>query len=738
MEIREQAKRDYDSGMSPSEIASKYDLSINTVKSWAKRHWKNAKVQTAPKVQKKGAKRNAPAPPKATTTDVDKLLADAVEENTELTAKQKDFCRFFAKNKNATQAYLKAYGGTYATAQVDGYENLTKPNIKAELRRLREIRDAALDISGNDVIEMHMRIAFADITDFVDFENKSVPVLKNNEPVFSFDDDGEARELTRNVNEVRLKPSAMIDCMIVTVSELANYPNLPTAILSIVQKWKSSAEYSEMITNREYFLRQNPALKKRWDSIMLDTGGALHMKPKQKIIGDTFKMIVKKVENRLFYYPIAFDDEGKTKQMGANFHNVTADVFNDTAISSVGWGMWAFDNKAQAAGAMQIPAAEYIQILDDDNVEMVKGIRFSQLEPGRPIVYEFFEVDGKITFRQPAKGGKLEVVQEKTPYRYSERRWNNGQREVTNAVNYDTLPIIPMYTNRERRSLLTPAIKTKFNARDFLNTIYVSEALQTKFIYWLISGYGGNAEELLKIKDTVLKMGILNPVDENTNIDAKTIEPPFNAHKFIVDALEDEICQDAGIFNPAKVAGSAHIATAIEAGQRPEDMNINGIQREVVEYIRGHMRLAGVESKITFKPYRMVNEAEISTRAQGWVDRGVPLAIAARKDPMFDDADITEIKSLNLAWTIKPSRNTSELWQRGAVKMQKLTIEHLKEINTKPLQHWVWIERLNLEQCADDAFSGYYRTSFDYTKGRAFCCGYPGVGYHFEYADLWR
>jgi len=432
--------------------------------------------------------------------------------------------------------------------------------------------------------------------------------------------------------------------MIVTVSDIADFPDLPTAILSTVQKWQSSAEYSEMLTNREYFLGQNPALKKRWDRIILDTGDVLRTKPKQKIIGDTFKMICKKVENRLFYYPIALDDENKLAQLGANFHNTTADVFNDTAISSVGWGMWAYDSKTQAFRTTQIPATEYIPILDDDTGEMVMGIRFSQLAPGRPVKYEFFELDGKTTFKQPAKGGKLEVIREKVPYRYTERRWGSGQREVTGTSNHGVLPIIPMYANRERRSLLTPAIKTKINARDFLNTIYVSQAMTVKFLYWLISGYDGNVEELLCIIDTVNKTGILKSEDERTKIDAKTLEPPFNAHKYIVDALEDDIYQDAGIFNPAKVAGSAHIATAIEAGQRPEDMNVNGVQREVEEYIQGHMRLAGVESKITFRPYRMVNEAEISTRAQGWVREGVPLAIAARKDPMFDDSDITEIE----------------------------------------------------------------------------------------------
>lgn len=45
-EIREQAKKDFLSGLKYKEIAQKYNVSLSTVKSWATRHWKNQKVAT--------------------------------------------------------------------------------------------------------------------------------------------------------------------------------------------------------------------------------------------------------------------------------------------------------------------------------------------------------------------------------------------------------------------------------------------------------------------------------------------------------------------------------------------------------------------------------------------------------------------------------------------------------------------------------------------------------------------
>lgn len=39
MEVHEQAYNDYQAGMKYKDIAAKYDVSLNTVKSWKTRHW---------------------------------------------------------------------------------------------------------------------------------------------------------------------------------------------------------------------------------------------------------------------------------------------------------------------------------------------------------------------------------------------------------------------------------------------------------------------------------------------------------------------------------------------------------------------------------------------------------------------------------------------------------------------------------------------------------------------------
>jgi len=107
-------------------------------------------------------------------------IVRSVEANEELTEGQKLFCIYWMKNHNATQAYYKAYDCTYNTANTEGPKLLVKPRVKAEIARLKEIRNEGLFIDQEDIVERYMKIAFADITDFAVIKDNKVYVMNSN------------------------------------------------------------------------------------------------------------------------------------------------------------------------------------------------------------------------------------------------------------------------------------------------------------------------------------------------------------------------------------------------------------------------------------------------------------------------------------------------------------------------------------------------------------------------------
>lgn len=194
-------------GMKYKDIAEKYGTTINTVKSWKKRYAWNR--EGAPKEKrvctqnKKGA-------------HVEKIqVGDGTKEtlqNTDLTSEQQMFCIYYSRTFNAAQSYQKAYGCQYTTAVAHGYKLLSNVVVRAEIERLKEIKRQQIVASADDIVELQMRIAFADIGIYMSFGRENVSVMGAFGPV----KDPETGEyMKKEVNAIRLNESDMVDTQII-------------------------------------------------------------------------------------------------------------------------------------------------------------------------------------------------------------------------------------------------------------------------------------------------------------------------------------------------------------------------------------------------------------------------------------------------------------------------------------------------------------------------------------------
>ena len=207
----ELAYQDYLKGMKYKEIAEKYGVTINTVKSWKTRYkWsKDGKKSVHTKTKKVCTQKSNESNAKK------EAIAEAVGqviENAELTDKQRLFCVLYTKCFNATKAYQKAYGCSYETAMVRGSETLRNAKIKNEILRLKQNRLNREMLDESDIFQKYMDIAFSDVTDFVEFGQEDVPVMAVYGPVQVKDEEtGEKKTLTKRVNVVRFKDSSEVD-----------------------------------------------------------------------------------------------------------------------------------------------------------------------------------------------------------------------------------------------------------------------------------------------------------------------------------------------------------------------------------------------------------------------------------------------------------------------------------------------------------------------------------------------
>lgn len=194
LDIKTLAHEDYMAGKSYAEIAQKYNLSVNTLKSWRRREGWNRKGDTR-KDKRVQEKKKEVAPE-----------IEIVTESEELTDNESLFCLFYSKTFNATSAYQKAYGCKRNAAATEGCRLLKKPKIAEVIEKMKRERYSRAFFSAEDIVQKYIDIAFADITDYVGFGTTKLQLQ----------DKKTGKTTRKTINVVKLNESEEVDGTIIS------------------------------------------------------------------------------------------------------------------------------------------------------------------------------------------------------------------------------------------------------------------------------------------------------------------------------------------------------------------------------------------------------------------------------------------------------------------------------------------------------------------------------------------
>ncbi|MDY2937606.1 MAG: terminase small subunit [Fusicatenibacter sp.] len=212
----EQAKAMYLKGMKLVEIASQLNLPEGTVRRWKSTHrWDNERSDKNSERSERKKERKK----KAAESEVEQVM-----KNPDLTDKQRLFCLYYVRYFNATKAYQKAYECSYDVANAEGYKLLVNPCIVDEIHRLKKSRLNRELLDEHDIFQKYMDIAFADITDFVQFGQEEEYVIGSFGPIQVEDPiTGKKVPLKQKVNTVHFRESDNVDGTI--IAEIKNGKN---------------------------------------------------------------------------------------------------------------------------------------------------------------------------------------------------------------------------------------------------------------------------------------------------------------------------------------------------------------------------------------------------------------------------------------------------------------------------------------------------------------------------------
>ncbi|KHD86362.1 terminase [Heyndrickxia ginsengihumi] len=252
------------------DIADQLGVAEGTVRGWKnKDKWDQKLNGTFQKkirnVPNKSVPKKARAPDEEVT--LDNFLQDAG-----LTEKQRLFCLYYVRSFNATQSAINA-GYSPATAHVQGPRLLGNVRVREEIKRIKGAMTNELFIEAMDVLNKYIKIAFSDITDYLEFGQREVPVMNMFGPVK--DEDGNI--VMKEVNYVDFKESGLVDGTIISevkqgkdgvsikledrkwaLDKLAQYFDLfPDNFKRKIQEEKNKLKREEVAIKREEIAKKN-------------------------------------------------------------------------------------------------------------------------------------------------------------------------------------------------------------------------------------------------------------------------------------------------------------------------------------------------------------------------------------------------------------------------------------------------------------------------------------------------
>ena len=303
---------------------------------------------------------------------------------------------------------------------------------------------------------------------------------------------------------------------------------------------------------------------------------------------------------------VTFDTDGVKEKLGDKFDTDLSEIAFNSLKHGVSFGFWNVDR------LHVFPLTEFVPLIDESDGSLRAGIRYWSIDWKRKPVYAvLYEEDGYTKYKSKGKSGlTLEEMEPKRAYRQTVAHTEAGGDEVIGEENYSSLPIVPLYGNKQHQSTLV-GMRAAIDSYDLIQSGFANDVTDCAQIYWLLGNALGMDDNDIQHFMDRLRFSHVAVVDtDNSSATPYTQEPPYNAREAYLNRIAQSIYRDFGAFNPEDVAAGAVTATQINSAYQPMDEEADAFEYQIIEFVQQILALQGLEGTPQFNRNRISNQME--------------------------------------------------------------------------------------------------------------------------------
>lgn len=379
-----------------------------------------------------------------------------------------------------------------------------------------------------------------------------------------------------------------------------------------ISDYMSSEMYITAVVADQYFKKRNTTIVNYEKLITTITGDKVPDKwsANHKVVSGFFKRFV--TQQVQFLLGNGTSWEKASDPFGEEFDNRLQEIAKNALIGGIAYGFWDLDKLTV------FKASEFVPLWDEETGALRAGVRWWQIDTNKPLRATLYEEDGYTDYiwnrriDENTTNPEGEILNQKRGYIVNQKTSEIDGTEIVDFTNYDGFPIIPLWGNPEHQSELI-GIRDGIDEYDIIKNGYGND-LDNAQLFWIIKGAGGMDDtDLVRFLERVKMTHAAAPAD-GQDVEAKTIEIPYEAREKLLDRIEKDLYRDYMALNTDDLSSRNATATEIKAAYAPLDNKADDFEYQILDFIKNLMLIAGVDNKATFTRSYILNvQEEVTT-----------------------------------------------------------------------------------------------------------------------------
>lgn len=390
-------------------------------------------------------------------------------------------------------------------------------------------------------------------------------------------------------------------------------------ILTAISDHKQSDLYRTALDADMYYRHLNPTIMAA-QKLIYDALGQAHIDvwtANHKIPCRYFFYFLTQAVQFLLGNGVSFAESDETKEkFSKGFDDAVQKAATRAMVCGVAFGLLSQNEQKNEGDALTYKVTvfdplEFVPLVDEEDGSLKAGVRFWQIDGGKnkkPLRATLYELDGYTDYVKPADGD-MDVLNGKLPYIVIRQTSEASGVEIVDGMNYPGFPIVPLWNINKQSEIV--GNRETLDAYDLMASALVNNVDDANLIYWVIRNAGGmdavDANKFIRqLHTTRVAM-----VEGEEEVDAHTIDVPFQASETALARLRSQLFDDFMALDVKDIASGAVTATQIEAAYEPLNSKTDMFEHQVSAFIRGLLALLGIDDEPLYTRSMIINQSEM-------------------------------------------------------------------------------------------------------------------------------